>query len=183
MMTNTTEYITIVNGKRRRTRVDVFAIAGNLILAEYNSKLDTFNIPGGGLDKDSTILDTAIREAMEESGWVCSNPYIVVDIKSNTLFTGISDRWYHECGWNEEIQVPVICYPLKYKPNDTYKGQNDAGVYGLYLITNVLNSYIKELEIGEVEERKAIQLRIRIEVLTKYLDSISLTNKLSIEKW
>lgn len=178
------EHIELINGKRRRTRIDVLAISvdGMRVLVQYNQQKDIYDFPGGGLDKNDTIGQTAIREAAEEAGWVCTNP-IEMNVSSCTLFKDADDRYYHEQGWDEELQVPVLCNAIQYQPRSAYNSEADAGVFELKLINEVLAGCQRELERVDTKLRRKIQLQIRIEILAKQFDSIKETKSTAYLKW
>ena len=67
-------------------------IKENKILLTYESKLDIYMIPGGGLENDESENDCCIREIQEETGYI---------IEPEECFLQI-DEYYEDCRYISE---------------------------------------------------------------------------------
>jgi len=128
-----------------------------------------FDLPGGGMDNGESPEQSAIRECMEEAGWECSHPTIFKTTQPN-LFIGEDDRWYHQEGWDEELQIPLICTAMRYAPDHRYSREGDGRVFAPVPIPDLIHSYQRELDRDDIRSRRRMQDRIRIEVLQSILE-------------
>lgn len=176
------EHIVFIGDRRRRTRIDVLAIKDGLVLVQFNQKTGTYDFPGGGLNKGDTPTETAIREAQEEAGWICTDP-VIAHTECETLFTGGDDRWYHQQGWHEELQIPVVCRAVEYRPGSAYHSEGDGGVFALRSLAEVVSGCRMELERNEGTVRRLMQVRIRIDVLDRQLTAFNDTVRSKYSHW
>ena len=66
---------------RLRHAARAIVIKDNQILLSYETKTDTYMIPGGGVENDETYSMACIREVEEETGYIISNPTPALDIE------------------------------------------------------------------------------------------------------
>lgn len=167
------EQINLVNNKKRRTRIDVAAYQGNMILAAYQDETETYDFPGGGLDKGETNEQAAIREGMEEAGWVIQSP-TAITLPGDWVFNGLDDKWFHGSGWDEELEIGVIAEAVIFKPDYRFSSEGDARIFSLVPIGQVKASLQQAImnEISRPRQKLIYQLRLKmIESIEQRLQS------------
>lgn len=157
------EQLTIVNNKQRRTRIDVAAYHNNMILAAYQDETETYDFPGGGLDKGETYEAAGVREGMEEAGWIITQPQ-AIKLPGNWVFSGSDDRWFDAAGWDEELEVGVIATAISFNPDHRFSSEGDARIFSLIPIGQVKASLLQALmsEIARPRQKLIYQLRLEM---------------------
>lgn len=174
------ELITVVGGKKRRHRVDVFARRDDTILAFFCPKIKTYELPGGGVDQGEAYEQSGIREAHEESGWIVENPY-VVNLPGDWVFKGVDDKWFSRGGWQEELQIPIVCDAVRYEPSDVYGSEGDGMLFSFVEMPRLLLEWQFASGRDGIWPRKQLQIQQRIEVLKKLLADVQ--NRPAFENW
>ena len=174
------ELTVMVNGQRQRIRVDVIATGpDNTILAVSEKTNGFIELPGGGVNVGESFEDAAIREAMEESGWIVANPKVMT-LDCTDIHNAAHDSWLKQKGYDQERNVVVICEAVKFEPNATYRSEGDGKRHELLPIAQVIQETSHSL--GNVEMpgvviassmrlaaiQKLLKLRLSVESLPLY---------------
>lgn len=125
------EMVTHVDGKKRRCRVEVFALGpnGTVLMASKERHTLPF-MPGGGIDEGESIVEAGARELEEESGWLAQN-HKEFSLVGNWVFQGEADAWFKEGGWEEEHSSAITCDAIRFEPNEKYGSEGDSDVFTL----------------------------------------------------
>ena len=159
-----------------RTRVEVYAVdtVAHRILAWYPPNRNTPELPGGGVEDNEAILDAAIRETMEESGYTLGRLIYQFPEKYDATFIDAdhSDPWMKQNGTDGEITKFVVFELGSFSPDETYKSEGDGYCYNTYSFSDLIelcDRYIKQ----EPSRVKAFvsQRRRNIKVIESILDS------------
>jgi len=164
-MSTANELRTMHDGKRRRHRVETFAIRNGLILAscDYNRYPE---LPGGGVDNGENIAAAGKRELEEEAGWE-SKDYNIVTLDHDWVWSGdvnSTDRWLLSLGCVEEQFYAVTCVPLRFKPTPLYGSAGDALEFEMVSMDRVYQDTKIHLERGMLPRRR-MQAEFRLHVL------------------
>jgi 8-oxo-dGTP pyrophosphatase MutT (NUDIX family) len=163
-----TEKATIVGGKKRRHRVEVFAIGpNNTILALSKGYNELPEFPGGGVDIGESNSEAGKREADEESGWRTAQ-HVVIDV-GDYVFQGKDCPWFNKDGWQEEENIAVMCKAIKFDPSPAYGSENDANEFRLYPINQIIDETEKFSTREGVTDRKRLLAQFRLEVFKRIL--------------
>lgn len=126
-----TEMVTYVKDKKRRCRVEVFALGpgATALMASKGARALPY-VPGGGIDEGESVIEAASRELQEESGWLAVN-HRALPVPGEWVFKGTSDAWFKECGWEEEHNAASTCEAVRFAPNEKYGSEGDGDVFTL----------------------------------------------------
>lgn len=160
------EKIVIVNGKRRRYRIEVIAVKNNCALYNTKAKYLSEMFPGGGMNLNESPEMAAIRETMEESGWIVKDPHILSN-DGSWLYTG-NDNWPGTT-WDEELNIAVLCKADIYAPDTRFGDDSDQSVFYLKPIdaiiselkTHIMNAHnkhsVRDLLIAKIRLKALMQ--------------------------
>ena len=160
---------------RHRAIAIVLDRAGN-VLVDMDGWMHCPEFPGGGVDAGETILNAAIRELMEEAGWIATDGYVYScpgDWMYRVAPADIKD--IHT--WNCEDNNVVIFKAGEFKPTHAFGSEGDALKCKMVSIGEVATALKRRLA-GGVQARH----RIKNELILKVLEEI-LSNKTSEPKW
>lgn len=168
----TDEKLIVANHKRRRTRVEVYVINKEKthILTHIRSDHEFDEFPAGGVDVGETLIDAAIRELQEESGWIAKN-YTLIDLGKRYIWSGKEYDDLTKYGWDEEEQIPVICEGVGFFPNEKYGQEGDTFPFLMVPITDVIESTKKFISTN-TDERFAIKAQCRLDVLLTFCNQV-----------
>ena len=128
------EQVTLVEGKKRRTRVEVFVFNKSRQLLCYmypRSGMPRLpELPGGGVDEGETPITAAMREVAEESGWRAKE-FTPITVKTPSVYTDIANNWYVKDMWDEEEHIAVLAQAIAFLPDIRYGSENDGNKYVL----------------------------------------------------
>jgi len=159
------EHFELIDGKKRRTRVEVFALTeDNMILV---AKLPPDNLPclpGGGVDKDEIVLAAAVRETAEEAGWVITDPRVCAPSGLSTLYIVDEQGWLRSIGIEEELQVAVVAKAKEFAPDNRYASEGDGMVFEKWTIDELIEKTYKAINDG-LGSHWAFVYHFRIEIL------------------
>lgn len=176
------EKIIMVEGKRRRQRVEVFALGeDNTILTSLKGPGIFPELPGGGVDDSDSFINAAMRELAEEAGWVAKD-YSVMAVSGDWVFKGSDDPWFNKDGWNEEENIAVVCNVIAFHPDEQYGSEKDHHVFNLIPI----NELIKQTNLSinkDMSRRKSLTALHRLAVLKELLSNELCKDKPSCLKW
>jgi 8-oxo-dGTP pyrophosphatase MutT (NUDIX family) len=176
-----TENVININGKKRRQRVEVFAIGkNNTVLVSLKGVGNYPELPGGGVDVGESLTAAGIRELEEESGWLAERPY-QMNIPGNWIFRGKDDGWFNRDGWDEEENVAIVCDAIRFAPTDKYGSENDHHVFTLVAINKVIAETKKSITTA-TSERRRIAAEFRVKILTKVVEN-SIEEVLNKPQW
>lgn len=154
----------LVNGRRRRVRVEVIAsIANSKILASSAVHVGYVELPGGGMDKGENPIQTAEREGREEAGWTLCN-LKVYETSDAYVYVAPEGSWLKENNYDEESTCFVIGNVTKYSPTNDLNSQGDAARYELLPIDQVIRE-TKEVIEANKDERGVHIAKARLTVL------------------
>lgn len=154
----------LVNGKRRRVRVEVIAsIANTKILASAAKHVGYVELPGGGMDKGENPIQTAEREGREEAGWTLCN-LKVYETSDQYVYEAPEGSWLKDNNYDEESTCFVIGNVTKYSPTNELNSQGDAARYELLPIDQVIRE-TKEVIEANLDERGVHIAKARLIVL------------------
>ena len=176
------EKASIVGGKKRRHRVEVFAIGPNdTILAASTGFNKLPELPGGGVDEGETNWDAGAREADEESGWVVWKPFQLM-LNGDWVFKGSDCPWFNKAGWQEEENIAIICKAIKFGPTEHFGTEGDAQDFQLYPIQQILEETERFSTRDDISNRKRLLAYFRIAVI-KELQFMAKENSESAPSW
>lgn len=156
----------IIDGKRRRYRVEVFVLGdNNTILASLKGLGNYPELPGGGLDEGESLTEAGLRETREEAGWSAIAP-TVLDVPGNWLFAGSDDAWFNRCGWNEEQQLAVVCTADMFAPTHEYGSEGDSHEFDLVPIPELI-AHTEEMLKNELTPRRRFLALFRLAALKR----------------
>jgi len=155
----------IVNGKKRRQRVDVFAIGPNNTLLAFSRGLDSYlEFPGGGIDAGEDIVTAGERELAEEAGWPATE---CKEVKVERLvYTAEAGSWLREIGFDEEEQYSMSCKVSSFKPDKRYATEEDELHFTLMPIDRILMELNNTVDTNK-NIRSIKVAKHRIEVINK----------------
>ena len=106
---------------------------GNIVMVrQHRNAIDDFSleIPAGGLDKGEDMLDCAVRECEEESGYKANNAKHLIDIYTSVAFSNEQISIYYtedlvktKQDLDENEYVNVETYSLEELISMIYKGE------------------------------------------------------------
>ena len=178
------ENVIIMNGKKRRQRIDIFSITDtNEILVALVGYDGYPELPGGGVDAGESLINAGMRELAEEAGWLATDPCIL-ELEGDWVFKGKDDGWFNRDNWNEEENIALVCTAIRFEPTKAYGSEGDHFSFVLLPIEEL----IKTLEVyltGNCTERRKLNALFRITVLKKLLvnNSASIKNSPIWAKW
>ncbi|MBI4978310.1 MAG: NUDIX hydrolase [Spirochaetes bacterium] len=108
-----------------------------------------WEIPAGVIDNDEDVIDAAIREVFEESGYTAKNAY---ELHSFFPMNGITDHRYH------------IVYATPYGENTTYDRNEIEGLR--WISQDEINSMLREGIIKDGLTITAILLHQRLKLIS-----------------
>ena len=167
-----TELVTIVNGKRRRSRVEVYVPGpDNAILAYIGSNLKMPELPGGGVDEHESIIEAGIRELAEEAGWKALAAKEIT-LPLSYLFSGKGSTWFEKQGLDEEIEHGIVCTSAKYMPDKRYNSEGDGRVFKLLPVGQVYKETRDALVWDMITPRLKVIAEFRLAALEKLYKNI-----------
>ena len=177
-MSNTKYKITTTsNGDKIRHRVATIILDGKgSALVDMLGFMYCPEFPGGGVDEGESTIEAALREAMEESGWVAEQPYEMHCPGDWTYRVQEGDR-HKNAIWNLEENLVVICKSGEYKPDATFGSEHDALKCKMVPLGEIVDALKKKLS-GKMDNR----FKIKNELILTVLESLLVAEKNS-PKW
>lgn len=161
------EEVILINGKRRRNRVEVFAFCDNKLLAYSHGVNSYLELPGGGVNEGESIVDAGLRELAEEAGWPATDAKIL-SISGDSLFVENENSWLKQHGIDEEINSAITCNVKEFRPTEVYGSENDSYQYTLLPVDQVINETINTFQTTTDKRGKFIA-KFRLNVLQHLL--------------
>lgn len=178
------EEVKIINGKKRRNRVEVFAISDSKILA-YSKGINSYlELPGGAVNEGETIIEAGLRELAEEAGWPATNAKII-NIPGEHVFIENENSWLKQHGVDEEVNSAISCNVTEFRPTQLYGSEDDSYKYTLLSIDQVISETINTFQ-NSTDKRGKYIAKYRLNVLQILLNtkiSITLESKPNFIKW
>ena len=164
------ESVIYVNDKKRRSRVEVFALGPNrTILAACKGDGILPFMPGGGIDDNETVERAGARELEEETGWLAENHKEFV-LPGNWVFSGPTDPWFDENHWDEEEHYSIFCNAVRFQPTARYGSEGDSDVFTLVPMRQVVNE--TKSALPSLNPRLRFMAEFRLTVLEKLLNRV-----------
>jgi len=176
------EQILDINGKKRRTRVEVLAISDGKALAFSRGVNSYIELPGGGVDDGETAIEAAIRELAEEAGWVGAN-YRIIGVSGNWVFSETEASWMKEHGIDEEEQMCVICDAVEKRPTEAFGSEGDSLEYVLLPIERIISETLHDYQTT-TDKRGRFISKHRLAIMNSlYNAQISIENRPNWYRW
>jgi len=158
----------IINGKKRRQRVEVFAVnKDDMILVAEKGYTAYPELPGGGVDIGESLVSAGMRELAEEAGWLAIDPK-VMELPDQYIFSGKDDGWFNRDNWNEEENIAIVCTAIRFEPTKAYGSEDDHLQFTLIPIKKLIKN-IEEFLLSDCTERKKVNATFRLAILKKIL--------------
>lgn len=156
------EKVVLVDGRRQRHRVEVFAISSDgKVLATSTAVNGYLELPGGGINVDEDPLQAAVRETEEEAGWVVANPRLL-EIRGNWSYPAPDGSWLKHNGYDEEVNFVVVCDAVEFKPKQNYRSEGDGRAHELLPIEQIVKETVYGMNECDDSRVKLLgQLRLR----------------------
>ena len=164
-MSESKELVTIVNGAKRRTRTEIYALnfEGKILSCCRPGKYP--ELPGGGVDIGESPIQAAQRECMEESGWVVNNLTQLTVHDNLYIDDDKNDHWFVDCGWAEEIEYAVLAHAVAYQPDNRYTKSEDSLVFDFYPIDRIISDTEEAIAKAEMSGLRLWHATFRLQAL------------------
>ncbi len=144
-----------------RQRVDALIVENRSILVCRTP--NGFDYPGGGVDEGESIIEAAVRECMEESGFRLIEPKLIT-LPQRYMADVQSDPFLRDNGYTHEVYYSV--YGRNGGFNDRlYDIEGDAGIYFYVPIKTLRENFEALRAYSRGNDRRAVMLAHRCDVL------------------
>lgn len=182
------ENVIVVDGKRRRQRVEVIVLGENNTVLGVQVNCGGMNsyveLPGGGFNVDETLTEAGLREQAEEAGWIVIDPRPLC-VPGNNIFVENDNSWLMQHGYDEEESYTLVCHAVMFKPTELYNSEGDAREYKLMDINQVYKETQDNANRSTDKRGRFIsEYRLRaFKVLFNIQDEVCTENMPSWIKW
>jgi 8-oxo-dGTP pyrophosphatase MutT (NUDIX family) len=156
------------NGDRIRHRVASILLdhkGGAVVDMEAYMQCPEF--PGGGQDEGETVIQAALRETMEEAGWLAKDPY-VFDLPGNWTYVATEAKDKKKL-WNMEENIVVVSTAVGFHPDKTFGSEHDALKCEVVAIETIIAALSKRITYN-MTDRFRIKNMMILEVLKRLSD-------------
>lgn len=144
-----------------RQRVDALVVQNRSILVCRTAQ--GFDYPGGGVDEGESLIDAAVRECMEESGFRLIEPKLIA-LPKRYMAQVQGDPFLRDMGYTHEIYFSV-CGRNGGFNDRLYDIEGDAGIYFYVPIKTLRENFEALRAYSRGNDRRAVMLAHRCDVL------------------